>query len=192
MKLDNAVLVLVDFQQAFDAPPWPRRFNQAVDANGAAVLAAFRQAQLPVIHVRHDSIEPDSTLRPDRPGNALRNWATPLDGELVIAKAVNSAFIGTNLDLHLRRMAARRVIICGISTDMCVSTTVRVGANLGWSMVVVGDACDCFDLPDRRGGVIPAETVHDVHLATLAFEFCEIVDTSSVVAAADQISRSGA
>jgi hypothetical protein len=65
----------------------------------------------------------------------------------------------------------------GISTDMCVSTTVRTGANMGWDMVLAADACDCFDLPDGKGGTIAAETVQAAHIATLGFEFCRVVST---------------
>ena len=69
--------------------------------------------------------------------------------------------------------------VFGVSTDMCVSTTVRVGANLGYRVIVVGDACDCFDLPDGEGGTIPAETVHRTHLATLGFEFATVVPAAT-------------
>lgn len=180
--LKGSVLLLVDFQRAFDSPPWPRRWNMAVDQNGIALLQAFRRAGLSVIHVRHDSVELGSTLTPGYPGHAFRPGFEPLPGEAVIAKSVNSAFIGTDLDLRLRRLGANRVFVCGISTDMCVSTTVRVGANLGWNMTLIDDACDCFDLPCVDGEVIAAEAVHRAHLATLAFEFCDISSTRNVIA----------
>ena len=71
------------------------------------------------------------------------------------------------------------MVAFGISTDMCVSTTVRTGANMGWDMLLAADACDCFDLPDGNGGIIPAETVQAAHVATLGFEFCRVVATSA-------------
>lgn len=181
-NLGGAVLLLVDFQVAFDGPTWPRRWNSNVDANAIAILAACRKARVPVIHVRHDSVEDHSTLRPGQPGNAFRPGLGPIGDEAVVSKSVNCAFIGTDLDLRLRRMCAETLLVCGISTDMCVSTTVRVGANLGWNMVVIGDACDCFDLPNPAGGIIDAETVHQTHLATLAFEFSKVVQTAELVA----------
>lgn len=182
INLGGTVLLLIDFQTAFDGPTWPRRWNFSVDANAISLLAACRRARIPVIHVRHDSVEEYSTLRPGEPGNAFRPGLGPVGDEAVVSKAVNCAFIGTDLDLRLRRMSAKTLLVCGISTDMCVSTTVRVGANLGWNIVVVGDACDCFDLPSLGGGVIKAETVHQTHLATLAFEFCRVVETDDLVA----------
>lgn len=180
LDLDNAVLLPVDMQQAFDSAPWPRRWNRDLDRNGLRLLARFREAGRPIIHVRHASVEPGSTLRPDAPGHTYRDGFAPREGEKEIVKSVNSAFIGTELDLRLRRLGVERVVTFGVSTDMCVSTTVRTGANLGWRMVLVADACDCFDLPDGNGGTFPAETVHAVHLATLRAEFCEVVSVQDL------------
>jgi len=104
-------------------------------------------------------------------------------GEPLVSKSVNAAFIGTDLDLRLRRLGVRHVVLFGISTDMCVSTTARVAANLGYRVTVVGDACACFELPDGNGGTIDADAIHRAHLATLRAEFAEVVDTDAVLAA---------
>ncbi len=179
--LTNAVLLPIDMQKAFDGPSWPRRWNRDVDANGLLLLETWRAAGRPVIHVRHDSVEPRSTLGPDRPGNAFREGFGPKGEEPLVPKSVNSAFIGTDLDLRLRRLGVDTIVAFGISTDMCVSTTVRMGANLGYRMILVEDACDCFDLPDGAGGTIPARAVHQAHVATLGFEFAKVVTTRELV-----------
>lgn len=184
-QLNRAVLLPIDMQQAFDGPPWPRRWNKDVDANGKALLAAWRAHGLPIIHVRHDSVNPGSTLAPGLPGNAFRPGFGPSGDESLIVKSVNSAFIGTELDLRLRRLGAEYVVAFGISTDMCVSTTVRTGANFGWKMILASDACDCFDLPDGRGGFITAEEIHAAHVATLAYEFCSVASTQQLIQASN-------
>jgi nicotinamidase-related amidase len=189
IDLDGAVLLPIDMQRAFDAPPWPRRWNEKVDENGRALLQAWRAAGLPLVHVRHDSVEPGSTLAPGQPGNALRPGFEPLEGEPLVSKSVNAAFIGTDLDLRLRRLGVDTIVTFGISTDMCVSTTVRVGANLGYRMVLIGDACDCFDLPDGQGGTIPAEQIQRAHLATLGFEFARVTTTAEVLAELGRASK---
>jgi nicotinamidase-related amidase len=183
MALDwsRAVLLPIDMQQAFDSPPWPRRWNDRVDDNGLALLRKWRESGRPIIHVRHDSIVEGSSLAPGSEGNRFRPGFEPLDGEALVIKSVNSAFIGTDLDLRLKRLGARHLVAFGISTDMCVSTTVRTGANMGWDMVLAADACDCFDLPDGKGGTIAAETVQAAHVATLGFEFCRVVATAELV-----------
>ena len=181
IDLDYAVLLPIDMQRAFDGQGWPRRWNIAADSNGRALIAEWRRSGRPIIHVRHDSIAPGSSLAPGQPGNAFRPGFEPLAGEPIVAKSVNSAFIGTDLDLRLKRLGARHVVTFGISTDMCVSTTIRTGANLGWDMLLVADASDCFDLPDGKGGTIPAERVHEVHVATLAFEFCRVFAAAEIL-----------
>lgn len=178
----NAVLIPIDMQQAFDAAPWPARWNDRLDENGLALLAAWRGSGRPVIHVCHDSAEPNSTLRRENPGNALRPGFEPQTDEPLVRKSVNAAFIGTDLDLRLRRLGVDTVVLFGISTDMCVSTSVRVGANLGYRVFLIEDACDCFDLPDGNGGTIVARDVHRAHVATLRHEFATVLTTADAVA----------
>ncbi|MGO1070258.1 cysteine hydrolase family protein [Lysobacter sp. CA199] len=182
----NTALIPIDVQRGFDYPPWGRRGNPAMEHNGQRLLAAWRQRGWPLIHVRHDSVQPGSPLSPSHPGNAFRDGFDPLDGETVVAKSVNAAFIGTDLDLRLRRLGVDRVVLFGISTDMCVSTTARMASNLGYRTVVVGDACYCFDLIDADGSTIPAEQISRAHLATLRAEFAEVTDTDALLASIDE------
>ncbi len=181
----RVVLLPVDLQRAFDAPPWPPRNNPAADANGLALLAAWRRNGWPIIHVRHDSVEPNSTLRPGQPGHAFRPGFEPSASEAMVTKSVNSAFIGTDLDLRLKRLNAESVVVFGISTDMCVSTTVRTGANMGWRTILAADACFCFDQKDLDDAVIPAETIHRAHVATLAAEFATVATTADILRSAN-------
>lgn len=179
----SPVLIPIDIQQGFDHPRWGRRNNPAMEANGQRLLAVWRERGGHIVHVRHDSILADSTLHPSHPGNAFRPGFKPRADEAVIGKSVNAAFIGTDLDLRLRRLGATRIVLFGLTTDMCVSTSARVGANLGYDVVVVGDACACFDLVDVQGRVIPSEELQRAHLATLNAEFARVLDTDAVLAA---------
>src|SRR5688572_23757172 len=138
-------LVLVDVQQGLDEPRWGARNNPEAEQRIGVLLAAWRQAKWPVIHVQHMSREPGSPLRPDAPGNAFKREAMPLDGEPVFQKSVNSAFIGTTLEDHLRRERIHALVIAGLTTDHCVSTTVRMAGNLGFDVVVVEDATATFE-----------------------------------------------
>lgn len=180
---DDAVLVPIDMQRGFDEPSWPRRWNAEVDDNGLALLAAWRSAKRPIIHVRHDSVEPGSTLRPDHPGNAHRPGFEPQGEEALVTKSVNSAFIGTDLDLRLRRLGSNTLVVFGITTDMCVSTTVRMASNMGYRVFLVEDACDCCALPDGRGGTIDAIDIHRAHIVTLGVEFATVMTTAEMLAA---------
>ena len=176
----RTALIPIDVQQAFDLPA---SSNPAMESNGLRLLSAWRAAGLPLLHVRHDSVKPGSPFAPGQPGNALRPGYAPQGDEPLVTKSVNAAFIGTDLDLRLRRLGVGQLVLFGLTTDMCVSTTARVAANLGYRVVVVGDATACFDLADGDGGTVPAAQIHRAHLATLAAEFGDVADTDAVVAA---------
>lgn len=176
----RTVLLPIDVQQAFDLSA---SSNPAMEANGLRLLAAWRGAGLPLLHVRHDSVEPGSPFRPDRPGNALREGFEPRGDEPLVTKSVNAAFIGTDLDLRLRRLRIERIVMFGMTTDMCVSTSARVASNLGYRVLVVGDATACYDLADADGRTVAAADLHRAHLATLHAEFGTVAGTDAVLAA---------
>jgi nicotinamidase-related amidase len=173
-------LIPIDMQAGFDLDA---SSNPAMEANGLRLLAAWRAATLPLIHVRHDSVQPGSPFTPGTPGNALRQGYSPRDGEPLVSKSVNAAFIGTDLDLRLRRLGIGQVVLFGLTTDMCLSSTARMAANLGYRTLVVGDATACFDVVDAEGRTVRAADLHRAHLATLHAEFATVVGTDAVLAA---------
>ncbi|HYE50204.1 MAG TPA: cysteine hydrolase family protein [Azospirillaceae bacterium] len=180
----NAALLSIDVQRAFDEERWGRRNNPAMEENGRALLAAWRRSGRPVFIIRHDSVTPGSSLAPGQPGNGFKPGFEPRPGEPLITKSVNSAFIGTDLEARLRAAGVRQVVLFGITTDMCVSTTARMAANLGFELIVAGDACHTFDQTAPDSTPVDAATLHRVHLTTLNTEFGRVVDTAGLVAAA--------
>lgn len=177
----GSTLILIDVQQAFDDPVWGERNNPEAEANIARLLAAWRAAALPLIHVRHDSVQPGSVLSPDAPGHAFKPEALPLHGETVIHKTVNSAFIGTTLEQRLRAAGATTLVIAGITTDHCVSTTTRMAGNLGFKVLLVGDACATFERRGVKGEHYSAEQMHNTALASLHGEFATVISTDEAI-----------
>jgi nicotinamidase-related amidase len=174
-------LLLIDVQQGLDDPRWGARNNPNAERQIGALLAAWRQAKWPVIHVQHMSQEPGSPLRADAPGNAFKPEAVPHDGEPVFQKTVNSAFIGTTLEAHLRREGIHALVIVGITTDHCVSTTSRMAGNLGFDVVVVEDATATFERTGPDGVQYSAEQMHRVALASLHGEFAQVQSAHDVL-----------
>ena len=168
-------LLIIDVQQGFEDPRWGARNNPDAERVIARLLAAWRQAGATVVHVRHDSREPQSPLCPGQPGNRIKLAVAPLDGETVIAKSVNSAFIGTPLESELRRRGVTELVIVGLTTNHCVSTTARMAGNLGFITFVVADATATFDHRAIDGTMRPAADVHAAALSDLAEEFATVI-----------------
>ena len=174
--LASTALVVIDVQKAFDEPSWGRRNNPACETNIERLLASWRRARRPVVFVRHDSVEKASPLRPDRPGNAFKDFVagTP---DLLVAKTVNSAFYGTP-DLHgwLRARGLSGLAICGITTNHCCETTARMAGNLGYGVRFVLDATHTFD----RGDLTADQLAHAT-ATNLDGEFADVVRTGDVL-----------
>jgi nicotinamidase-related amidase len=181
----TTALIVVDVQRAFDQ--WEaagkRRNNpQAVDRI-AELLAAFRANGAPVFHIRHEGTRPNSSFLPGGAGYPVKDEAREIEGEPVIMKRVNSAFIGTDLETRLRAADINTLVICGATTNHCVETTTRMAGNLGFDTRLVRDATWTFDRTGPDGDVHSAEAIHAMTLANLNGEFARIVSASEAIAA---------
>ncbi len=177
----TAALIVIDVQTGFDDPVWGSRNNLQAEENIAKLLEAWRQTQRPVIHVQHLSQEPNSPLRPSQPGYEIKAIAKPLPTEPLFQKRVNSAFIGTDLEAYLRQNGLNTLVVTGLTTNHCVSTTARMAGNFGFDTYVVSDATATFDRVGHDGKAYTAELVHAIALASLHQEFATIVDTEQLL-----------
>ncbi|MGB0499139.1 MAG: cysteine hydrolase family protein [Rubricella sp.] len=179
-------LLLIDIQQGFDAPVWGARNNPGAEANAAGLLERWRSTGAPVIHIRHVSVEPGSPLTGD--GARFKPEVTPEPGEAIFEKSVNSAFIGTGLQAHLRKEGITALTVAGLTTPHCVSTSVRMAANFGFAVTLVSDACAAFetnaDTGFDDGPALDPETIHRTALAHLNGEFATVVPTARALASA--------
>ena len=139
---------------------------------------------LPLVHVRHDLVDPASPYAPHGSGHRFKHCAAPLDGEAVIGKNANSAFIGASLEGLLDELGATTLVLCGALTPNSVEATARHAGNLGYQVFVVADACWAVDKVDLRGKRWPAEDVHALSLAHLQGEYGSVVDTATTLRAA--------
>jgi nicotinamidase-related amidase len=179
----NAALLSIDVQQAFNDPSWGRRNNPDAERNIAALLAAWRNTARPIFHVQHRSASPTGLFRPGTPGYLHKPEGQPLAGEPVIVKSVNSSFIGTDLEARLRAAGIGVLVIMGLTTDHCVSTTTRMAGNFGFETYFVADATATFERTGPDGRHFTAEQMHDTALASLHGEFATVVWSEDVLAA---------
>lgn len=181
--MNKTVLLLIDVQKAFDEDIWGERNNPNAESNIAKLLSRWRHKSLPVIHVRHCSIREESPLHPNQSGNQFKDEAKPLEEEVQFSKSVNSAFIGTDLESYLKGHDLNALVVVGLTTDHCVSTSVRMAANLGFEVTLVSDATATFEREGVDGKLYSAEVMHAINLASLHDEFCEVKTTSQVLEA---------
>jgi nicotinamidase-related amidase len=178
-------LIIVDVQRAFDE--WEargkRRNNPQAVARIVDLLAAFRDARAPIFHIRHEGTKPTSSFLPGGTGYPVKDEARERDGEAVIVKRVNSAFIGTDLESRLRADGITSVVICGATTNHCVETTTRMAGNLGFDTSLVRDATWTFDRIGPDGDAHAAEDIHAMTLSNLNGEFATIVAAAEAIAA---------
>ena len=176
----NPVLVVIDVQNGFLDPSWGDSNNPECEENIRHLLKMWREANLPIVLVRHDSTSNSSTLRPNQSGNNLQDG---IDGshDLMISKTVNSAFFGTpSLDDWLKKNDYRSLVICGITTNHCCETTARMAGNMGYQVKFVLDATRTFDFKDLKGNVVEAEDVYRMTAINLNGEFADVVMTSDI------------
>lgn len=172
-------LLLVDIQKGFDDIAYwgGQRNNLHAEENAAGLLKLWRANDLPVYHIQHCSTNPLSPLREMHPGNELKDQVKPLKGEPVIKKNVNSAFIGTDLQEQLYKSGITNLVIAGLTTDHCISTTARMAGNLGFDTLIVSDATATFCKKGLDGQLYPAELIHETALASLQNEFASVIST---------------
>jgi len=158
------------------------RNNPDAEARIAELLAAWRSAGRPVYFTLHNSREAASPLKVALDSGAPISGLEPRPGERVVVKDVNSGFVGTELELNLRRDGIARLVVAGFFTNMCVDTTVRAAGNMGYDTYLAHDACAAGNRIAPDGSSFDADTVHRVSVANLHGEFCTAITAAQAVA----------
>ncbi|RIW28949.1 cysteine hydrolase [Bacillus salacetis] len=170
-------LLIIDVQNAFNDPSWGHRNNLQAEENIKALLDQWRSQGDEVIFIQHISENPHSLFYHSGAGSKIKDIVKPQENEKIIKKQVNSAFIGTDLEKHLHDCHVEKVIVTGLTTPHCVSTSVRMSSNLGFETILISDASAAFGLYDHNGQYIDATTVHDITIGTIHKEFAAVFST---------------
>lgn len=182
----DTALLLIDVQKGVnDFDHWGgangRRNNAQAEDRMRELLAAWREAGWPVVYTRHDSREPDSPLKLSLPSGAMIDGFEDHPGEVVIEKDVNSAFIGTPLEIKLREMGCHRLVVAGFFTNFCVETSVRMAGNMGYDTYLAHDACATTNRVLADGTDVDPEMVHAMSVANMHGEFCTALSTEALL-----------
>jgi nicotinamidase-related amidase len=176
-------LVIVDIQNDY----FPGGAMENVGATQAAaqarlLLDAFRRKSLPVIHIQHLSTRPGATFfLPGTAGAEIHESVRPLNGESLFQKHFPSAFRETPLLEHLRKEKITGLAIAGMMTHMCIDTTTRAAADLGFSCQLAQDACATRALA-FNGVQVPAQSVQAAYLAGLNGPFAKVMPAGEIAA----------
>jgi nicotinamidase-related amidase len=181
-------LILIDIQEGFNQLDYfgGERNNPDAEQQAGVLLAHWRERKWPVFHVKHCSVSQGSPLTEGLPGNNFQEEVRPLPGEPVIKKNVNSAFIGTDLQQQLNAWHIKTVVLAGLTTQHCVSTTARMAGNYGYKTLVASDATAAFRAEGINGESYAPELVHAVSLATIQKEFGTVLSVEEIIATADK------
>lgn len=167
-------LIVIDVQKAIDDPKWGVRNNPHAEKHMVDMLAFWRQNGGPIIHIQHNSTEPESPYRPGQPLHDFKPEVVPNMGERVISKSTNNAFVGTDLEAELQGEAAHQLVICGVLTQHSVDCTARMAASLGYDVTVISDATAATAVTDLDGKFHSADDVHNLTLAHLGADYAAI------------------
>jgi nicotinamidase-related amidase len=177
----NQALLLVDIQNDY-FPGGAMELVGSVEAGAQAggLLHIFRQKSLPVIHVQHISTRQGATFfLPDTKGVQIHESVAPIDGEIVFQKNFPNSFRETPLRDYLHRQQITQLVIAGMMTHMCIDTTTRAAADLGFQCLLAHDACAAKSL-SFGGATVSAEHVQRAFLAALNGLFAKVLSVEEV------------
>ena len=177
---ETTALLLVDVQKGVNevkyyGGPSGKRNNHSAEENMRCLLAEWRRLGKRVAFTRHNSREINSPLKLElETGNQIEGLE--INGpDIVVEKDVNSGFIGTSLELELRRSGINRLVVMGFYTNYCIETTVRMAGNLGFDTYLVHDACAAVNTLGHDGEYYEPDLVHSMSIASLHGEFCTAI-----------------
>ncbi|KQO96842.1 cysteine hydrolase family protein [Leifsonia sp. Leaf264] len=179
----SRLLLIIDIQNDyFPGGAFPLVEPEAAAGRAAELLAAFRAAGDPVIHVQHVWDGADATfMRPGTAGVEIHELVAPQEGEPVVQKASPNSFLDTDLLERLCAFEPDQLVVVGMMSSMCVDSTVRAAADLDFTVTVAHDACAAPDL-EFDGAVIPAAQVHGSFMAALADSYASVTTVSELLA----------
>jgi len=181
--MNKRAIVVVDLQNEYlPAGKLALTGIHAALENAARVIADARAKGDLVIHIRHESTDPDAPVfTPGTQAVQIHDTVAPAHGETVVVKNFPNAFLKTNLRELLDDHGVEAVTVIGAMSHMCIDATTRAASDFGYKTTVVHDACATRDL-EFGGMTVPAAQVHAAFMAGLAFAYASVLATDDYLA----------
>jgi len=177
-------LILIDIQNDYFPGGYIELFGMDwATQNAQRLLNYFRENQLPIFYIQH-FIKAEPVTNPFVQGTTgveIHESVKPLKNELVIPKYYLNSFRETNLLHELKKAEVTELVICGAMTHMCIDSTTRAAADLGFKCVVIYDACATKDLVFRQHLVLARE-VHCAVLSALEAAYAQVLSVDEFLA----------
>ena len=174
-------LLIIDIQNDyFPGGAMELEGSDEAAVRGACLLQMFRQKSLTVIHIQHVMNRPGATFfLPDTQGVEIHPALAPLAGEPVFQKHFPNSFRETPLLDYLRRHDIGELVIAGMMTHMCIDTTTRAAADLGFHCLLAHDACATRSL-SFAGATVSAQNVQAAFMAALNGLFATVLSVEDI------------
>lgn len=196
LPIDETALLSIDVQNTYMTPsddpvervrwaPFHERMHKIVIPRTAKLQNSFRQHGMDVLHARIACLlenGKDRSLSQKKPGwnylllpkeredAQIVEELAPREGEIVVTKTTDSALTGTNLRLVLHNMGIKNVVLTGIFTDQCISSTVRSLADESFNVILVEDCC-----------AAGTDELHRKEMEILNMIYCHVISSSELM-----------
>ena len=194
-KFDTSTaLLLIDVQKGVNDTEYyggskGMRNNFDAEPKILSILEKWKASDRQIAFTKHDSREKNSPLKLCLESGQQLEGMEPKEQDIVVEKDVNSGFVGTSLELDLRRAGIQRLVVVGLFTNVCVETTVRMAGNMGFDTYLVHDACAAMNGTGHDGAYYDPDLVHNMAIANLHGEFCTAITTKDALHLCDQAAQ---
>lgn len=182
LEANATALVVIDFQNEYFNGKMPIPDGVKALKNTQRLVTFAHQHKMPVFFVRHIGPADGPLFAEGSTYAEFHKDLQPASGDRVITKATPSSFVGTDLDKQLKALGIKKLIVTGLMTHMCVSSTARDAVPLGYEVIIPEDATATRDLATWDNKVVDNATLQRAALAGVADVFAEIKTTQAVLA----------
>jgi nicotinamidase-related amidase len=182
LPVNATALLVIDFQNEYFTGKMPIPDGSKALKNTQRLVSFAHQHKMPVFFVRHIGPANGPLFAEGSKFAEFHPDLQPSGNDRVITKATPSSFVGTDLDKQLKQAGIKKLVVSGLMTHMCVSSTARDAVPLGYEVIIPEDATATRDLATWDNQVVSHTTLQRAALAGVADVFAEIKTTDQVLA----------